>query len=121
MNVFQKIDCHARLVRSQRIISYEIIHLDSLAVSCYIFFMKSTWQIQEAKNRLSEVIDLAWTSGRQTITKRSKPTAVILSIRDFLALVRPKTSLVDFFLHSPLHGTELDLERVKDYPRKQVL
>lgn len=97
------------------------INLDSLAISCYLFYMKSTWQVQEAKNRLSEVIDQAWKSGRQTITKRHKPTAVLLSIKDYLSLTHPKTSLVDFFLHSPLRGVELDLERVKDYPRKQPL
>jgi antitoxin Phd len=83
--------------------------------------MKATWQIQEAKNRLSEVIGLACTRGRQVITKRKKPTAVILSMSDYLSLTRPKESLRSFFLRSPLKDIDLEWRRVKDYPREQSL
>lgn len=37
------------------------------------------WQLQEAKNRLSEVVDLALREGPQTITRHGKPTVVIVS------------------------------------------
>ncbi len=39
--------------------------------------MKSTWQLQEAKNRFSEVVNLALTEGEQTITRHGKPVVVI--------------------------------------------
>jgi hypothetical protein len=31
--------------------------------------------------------------------------------------VKPQGSLHDFFMNSPLRGANLDLERVRDYPR----
>jgi prevent-host-death family protein len=37
------------------------------------------WQLQEAKNRLSQVLDSALRDGPQTITLRGKPTAVLVS------------------------------------------
>ncbi|MFZ5807498.1 MAG: type II toxin-antitoxin system Phd/YefM family antitoxin [Verrucomicrobiota bacterium] len=83
--------------------------------------MKTTWQIQEAKNRLSEVIDRACSFGRQVITKRKKPTAVLLSMSDYLALTRPNESLKDFFRKSPLKDIDLDWHRAKDYPREHSL
>lgn len=42
--------------------------------------MKSTWQLQEAKNRFSEVVNLALTKGEQTITRHGKPVVVISSV-----------------------------------------
>lgn len=38
---------------------------------------KSTWQLQEAKNKLSEVIRRAREEGPQTITVRGEPAAVV--------------------------------------------
>lgn len=45
-----------------------------------------SWQLQEAKNRLSEVIKAANTSGPQIITVRGKRAAVVLSEREYRAL-----------------------------------
>ncbi|CAB3395565.1 Antitoxin (fragment) [Kyrpidia spormannii] len=33
-------------------------------------------------------------------------------------MIRPKTSLVEFFRSSPLVGVELDTERLRDHPRE---
>jgi prevent-host-death family protein len=38
-----------------------------------------TWQLQEAKNRLSELVDLALSDGPQMITRHGKPTVVIVA------------------------------------------
>ncbi len=70
-----------------------------------------TWQLQEAKNRLSEVVDSALRQGPQVITRRGAETAVVLSIEDYRKMRRPETDLVSFFQASPLAGVELDLER----------
>lgn len=74
-----------------------------------------SWQLQEAKNKFSEVVEKAINEGPQQITKRGKKAAVLLSINDFLKLKRKNNSLIDFFRNSPLQ--DLSLERAKDLPR----
>jgi prevent-host-death family protein len=41
------------------------------------------WQLQEAKNNLSEVVQRAMTEGPQTITRHGKPAAVVVSAADY--------------------------------------
>lgn len=75
---------------------------------------QSTWQLQEAKNKLSAVVEQANAQGPQVITKRGIKTAVVISYEQFEAWkeeTAPKTSLVEFFRNSPLVGLNLDLER----------
>lgn len=76
------------------------------------------WQLQDAKNKFSEVIDKACRLGPQCITRRGVETAVVLSVHEYKKLVTPKTNLVDFFHQSPLYGIELDLERDKTCARE---
>lgn len=83
--------------------------------------MEKNWQLQEAKNRFSELVEKAITLGPQTVTKRGVKTVVVLSFDEYQKLTTPKTDLVDFFKSSPLHGVELDLERDKDLPREVEL
>jgi len=80
--------------------------------------MKKIWQLQEAKNKLSEVVDMALKDGPQTITRRGQRTAVVVSVKDYENLTKPKNSLVDFFQKSPLYGLELDTERAREYSRE---
>jgi prevent-host-death family protein len=77
-----------------------------------------SWQLQEAKSRLSRVVDHALREGPQTITLRGKPAVVVVSFEEFQNLTRPSTSLREFFRESPLHDTDLDLERSKDVTRE---
>jgi antitoxin Phd len=56
----------------------------------------ATWQVQEAKTRLSEVIERACTEGPQTITRHGAARAVVLSIEDYNALTTRKP---DFKAH----------------------
>lgn len=83
--------------------------------------MNKRWQIQEAKNRLSQVVNQAVTDGPQIITVRGKPTVILLSIEEYQRITKPKTSLIDFFKDSPLSEIELDLERRSDLPREVEL
>lgn len=76
------------------------------------------WQLQQAKNRFSEVVDHALEQGPQIVTRRGVDTVVVLSLGDYEKLIRPEVSLVEFFQGSPLVGVELDLERSKDLPRE---
>ena len=47
-----------------------------------------SWQLQEAKSRLSKVVEHALQEGPQTITLRGKPAVVIISYDEFQNLIR---------------------------------
>jgi len=49
-----------------------------------------TWQLQEAKARLSEVIKQASKEGPQTITMRGETTAVVISKDEYERLKQPR-------------------------------
>lgn len=76
------------------------------------------WQLQEAKNRLSQVVDSAMKDGPQTITLRGKPAAVVVSFAEYRQLTQPKTGLAQFFRQSPLSALDLDLSRSDELPRE---
>ncbi len=80
--------------------------------------MKTEWQLQEAKNKFSEVVKKAVVDGPQTITLHGKPTAVLISIEEYKKLARTSGSLTHFLKKSPLCGVDLDLERSKDLGRE---
>ncbi len=90
---------------------------------------KKTWQLQEAKDRLSHVVDEAVENGPQVITRRGVETAVVVGIDEYRKLTDGKKSsgrrskkragkgkgtFLEFLRNSPLWGVELDLERSKD-------
>ncbi len=79
------------------------------------------WQLQEAKNRLSQVVDRALHDGPQTITLRGKPAAVVVSVEEYRKLTAQRTPLSQFFRQSPLRGVDLDLERSADLSREVEL
>ncbi len=76
------------------------------------------WQLQEAKNRFSEVVNRALAEGPQIVTRHGQEIVVILSKADYNRLRKSQTSLLEFFRASPLVGVELDLERDQSLPRK---
>ena len=76
------------------------------------------WQLQEAKNRLSEVVRKAQHEGPQTITLHGKDAAVVVSAKEFAKLPRRKGTLIDFFRRSPLAGVDLNMTRSRDTGRK---
>ena len=78
--------------------------------------MDPAWPLQDAKNKLSEVIERAIKNGPQEITRRGKKAAVVLSFQEYLRLLKGNTSLIDFFRQSPLRG--IKLARTKDLPRE---
>lgn len=80
--------------------------------------MDAVWQIQEAKNKLSEVIARALTQGPQLITRHGEKTAVVISYADYKKLRKSQEKLSDFFRNSPLMG--LELTRDKGLPRQGI-
>ena len=83
--------------------------------------MKAKWQIQEAKNRFSEVVERALNEGPQMVTRRGREAVMIVAVDTYRKLVGRKKPLVQFFRESPLCGVELELERSRDVGREVEL
>jgi prevent-host-death family protein len=77
-----------------------------------------TWQLQEAKARLSEVIKKATQEGPQNITVHGRASVVIISDKEYKRLKHPKESFVKFMRRSPLYGVELNVSREQTLTRE---
>jgi antitoxin Phd len=77
----------------------------------------ATWQIQEAKTRLSELIEQANSKGPQIITRHGSERAVILSVDDYRALTAHKPNFKDYLLGGPKVDS-FDVPRDRDTGRK---
>ncbi len=83
--------------------------------------MKSTWALQDAKNRFSEVVEKTLREGPQSVTRRGVPVVVILPAQQYAEQTAPSDSFVSFFRKSPLCGEDLDLTRDKTTGREVLL
>ncbi len=79
--------------------------------------MSVEWKLQDAKSRFSELFDRALTEGAQVVSRRGKQKVVVIAKDEYDRLTRPRESLSQFLLNSPLAGSELKLERSQDTPR----
>jgi prevent-host-death family protein len=75
------------------------------------------WQIQEAKQRFSEVIRLTEADGPQIVTRHGQEIAVIISITEYRHLRGPDTEFKDYLRSGP-DLDDLDLSRPGDGPRE---
>ena len=82
--------------------------------------MARVWQIQEAKNKLSEVINEAIKHGPQIITKHGVEAVIVLSYAEYRKAMLNQKKLPDFFRESPLAEVDLDLRRDKSGLRKDI-
>ncbi len=83
--------------------------------------MSRVWQLQEAKNKFSEVVEEAITNGPQVITRRGVETAIVLSYDEYRSLLLKRKKLSTFFRESPLVGKDLDLARDRSGPRGEIV
>ena len=65
------------------------------------------WQLQDAKNRFSEVVQRARREGPQIVTLRGERAAVVLSSEDYDRLTADRPSLVDHLLTAPAWPDDL--------------
>lgn len=72
-----------------------------------------TWQMQDAKARMSELVKQAQSQGPQEITMHGRPVAVVVSRETYDRLSQTGDSLVAFMRRSPLHGSD-DIEFKRD-------
>ena len=76
-----------------------------------------TWQLQEAKAKLSELIKQVMHSGPQGISLRGILEAVIISRKDYERFTGQKTSFVKLMRSSPLKGLNINTQRNKSQSR----
>lgn len=80
-----------------------------------------TWQMQEAKARMSELVKRAQNQP-QDITLHGKSVAVVLSRQAFDRLSQAQGSLVDFMRNSPLYADDaITFERDRSTNREVPL
>lgn len=65
-----------------------------------------SWQMQEAKAKISELVKRAQVDGPQEITMHGKSVAVVISRETFDRLSQQGDSLAAFMQRSPLHGLD---------------
>jgi prevent-host-death family protein len=75
------------------------------------------WQLQEAKNQFSTVVDKALTDGYQVVTRHGQPAVVVMSIEEFRRLKPRAQSLSRFLADSPLRDLAELPKRPRDLPR----
>jgi prevent-host-death family protein len=61
----------------------------------------ATWQIKDAKNRFSELLEDANVKGPQVITRHGTERAVVLSIAEYRSLAAHKPDLKAYLLGGP--------------------
>jgi len=81
-----------------------------------------TWAVARAKAHLSAVIiDHALAEGPQTITRRGRKAAVVVSAEEWERKMERKGNLAEFFASSPLRGTRVRIKRSNRKARKVEL
>ena len=81
----------------------------------------TSWKVADAKAHFSELIDKALHEGAQEITRHGKRAVVVVSAKEWDRRARRKESLVEFLEKSPLRGSGLEIERLRDRPRNVEL
>lgn len=77
----------------------------------------AVWQVQQAKTRLSEVIEQAHGKGPQIITRHGTARAVVLSMEDYHALTAHQPNLKAYLLGGPKVDSFV-IERDRDLGRE---
>lgn len=75
-----------------------------------------SWQLAEAKNKLSEVVTRALTDGPQRIRRRGQ-VVVVLAEADYQRLTGERETLKDYLLQGP-DLSDLVLTRAERPPRE---
>jgi prevent-host-death family protein len=70
------------------------------------------WQLQEAKQRFSELVRHARSHGPQVVTRHGEEVAVVVSIEEYRRLTDELPSFKDFLLAAPdLEALDIDRSR----------
>ena len=75
------------------------------------------WQVQEAKQRLSEVLRAAESGEPQIVTKHGEEIAVIINIAEYRRLRGEPITLMEYLGADPVADDAFTTERSRDLPR----
>jgi len=76
------------------------------------------WQVQDAKQRFSELIRTARTDGPQVVTRHGEEIAVVIDIADYRHLTGETAEFKDYLQSGPDFG---DLSLVRSGERPQII
>jgi prevent-host-death family protein len=86
------------------------------------------WQIQDAKQRFSEMIRAVMRDGPQVITRHGEDVAVVVDIAEYRRLTRPAVDLTAILIGGPKFDdaaigafAEVEAERKADFGRSTDL
>jgi prevent-host-death family protein len=78
------------------------------------------WQLQEAKQRFSELVRRALYEGPQVVTRHGEEAVVVVAAREYRRLAGGAPDFREFLLGGP-DLSALDLERSRERPREVEL
>jgi antitoxin Phd len=78
------------------------------------------WQVQEAKQKFSQLVQRALDEGPQVVTRHGEEVVVVLSAVEFHRLTQPKLDFKEYLFSGPDFSV-LDLERTPELPRESEL
>jgi prevent-host-death family protein len=76
------------------------------------------WQVQEAKQRFSEVLRAAESGEAQIVTRHGEEVAVVIDIAEYRQLRGESMSLMEYLRAEPHVDSDLDIQRRRDEPRE---
>jgi len=81
----------------------------------------SRWQVQQAKQQFSRLVDQARAEGPQVVTRHGKEVAVVLDVDEYRRLRGEQSSFKEFLLGPPYVEVDLPIERDRDPGREIAL
>jgi len=77
------------------------------------------WQVQEAKQRFSEVLRAAEAGEPQIVTKHGEEVAVVIDIAEYRRLRGEQVELMEYLRADPVDDVDLDdeIDRPRELPR----
>jgi prevent-host-death family protein len=77
------------------------------------------WQLQEAKQKFSELVRRALDEGPQVVTRRGQEVVVVIAAEEFRHLTPSAPDFKAFLLSGPdLSAVQLECVRLSDLPRE---
>jgi prevent-host-death family protein len=76
------------------------------------------WQVQEAKQRFSEVLRAAESGEPQIVTKHGEEIAVVIDIAEYRRLRGEPITFMEYLRTDPTADDAFTIERNRDLPRE---
>ena len=76
------------------------------------------WQIQEAKQRFSEMLRAAESGEPQIVTRHGEEVAVLIDVAEYRRLRGEVISFMEYLRSEPYSDVDLEIERHRELPRE---